>query len=262
MIDSTRGRVDVTKKGINCFRFQFVLSTCLSPGTSPTALPSARTQMISGWGFPLAWHSTTAPVPFEKSTRFGGSLTNTGPIDSSSAQATAGKRGTRSVRRSASTSQSRSNGNPPACSLRATCNAAIEGNWLIETVNGTRNFCCVSFSLAYHPSGPGYATPTFNWRVANCSKQQVAGLLLNNMLSTSRDHKGETAMRDSFSASEISSHPKGVRIRATNSPLFHSLPIRSIDYSSSDSLVFILNLEISARSRLHNNPSFHLRTIL
>ena len=63
-------------------------STCLSPGTSPTALPSARTQMISGWGFPLAWHSTTAPVPLEKSTRFGGSLTNTGPIDSSSAQAT------------------------------------------------------------------------------------------------------------------------------------------------------------------------------
>lgn len=64
-------------------------NTCLSPGTSPTALPSARTQMISGCGFPLAWHSTTAPVPFEKSIRFGGSLTNTGPIDSSSAQATA-----------------------------------------------------------------------------------------------------------------------------------------------------------------------------
>lgn len=67
-------------------------NTCLSPGTSPTAVPSARTQMISGVGCPLAWHSTTAPVPFEKSTRFGGSLTNTGPIDSSSAKTTANKR--------------------------------------------------------------------------------------------------------------------------------------------------------------------------
>ena len=49
---------------------------------------------------------------------------------------------------------------------------------------------------------PGYTTPTFNWRVANCSKQQVAGLLLNNMLSTSRDHKGDV-MRDSFSVAEM-----------------------------------------------------------
>lgn len=54
-----------------------------------------------------------------------------------------------------------------------------------------RNFCCMSFSFIYRPSPPGYATPTFNWRVANCSKQQVAGLLLNNMLSASRDHKGD-----------------------------------------------------------------------
>lgn len=75
-----------------------------------------------------------------------------------------------------------------ACLLSSLCHLQREGGRLIETVNGTRNFCCVSFSLAYHPSGPGYATPTFNWRVANCSKQQVAGLLLNNMLSTSRDH--------------------------------------------------------------------------
>lgn len=69
--------------------------------------------------------------------------------------------------------------------------------------------------------------------------------------------KGETGTRDSFSASEISSHPKrGSNSRYEFEPLFHSLPIRSIDSSSSDSLVFILNL---ARSRLHNNPSFHFR---
>lgn len=59
--------------------------TCRNPGTSPTAVPSARIQIMSGCGFPLAWHSITAPVPFEKSTRFGGSLTKMGPMVSSSA---------------------------------------------------------------------------------------------------------------------------------------------------------------------------------
>lgn len=148
--------------------------------------------MISGWGFPLAWHSTTAPVPFEKSTRFGGSFTNTGPMDSSSAQATVEKREKRFNGRTHWILRGAISIVPPARLFRrATCNAATEGDRLIETVNGIRNFCCVSFSLAYHPSAPGYATPTFNWRVANCSEQQVAGLLLNNMLSTSRDHKGD-----------------------------------------------------------------------
>lgn len=155
--------------------------------------------MISGWGFPLAWHSTTAPVPFEKSTRFGGSLTNTGPIDSSSAQATAKKRRNNSVKLKRWTHRILTGGggrgaisirsagsSPPPCHLQRGHRTG-----LIETVNGIRNFCCVSFSLAYHPSAPGYATPTSNWRVANCSEQQVAGLLLNNMLSASRDHKGD-----------------------------------------------------------------------
>lgn len=59
--------------------------TCRNPGTSPTAVPSERTQIISGVGFPLAEHSTVAPVVFEKSILFGGSLINTGPIVSSSA---------------------------------------------------------------------------------------------------------------------------------------------------------------------------------
>lgn len=76
-------------------------------------------------------------------------------------------------------------------SLCNEADATISEDQLIETVSDKRNFSCVSFSLAYHRSPPGYATPTFNWRAANCSKQQVAGLLLNNMLSTSRDHKGD-----------------------------------------------------------------------
>lgn len=62
--------------------------TCRNPGTSPTAVPSARIQMISGLGLPLAVHSTIAPVVFEKSTRFSGSLINIGPIVVSSSQKT------------------------------------------------------------------------------------------------------------------------------------------------------------------------------
>lgn len=96
--------INLIKSAVNLSRHQFQYTylskilirkqvktwqnTCLNPGTSPTAVPSERTQMISGCGFPLAWHSTTAPVPFEKSIRFGGSLTNTGPIDASSAETT------------------------------------------------------------------------------------------------------------------------------------------------------------------------------
>jgi hypothetical protein len=48
--------------------------------TSPTAVPSLRTQMISGGGIPLARHSTTEPVEFEKSIRLSGSLMKTGPF--------------------------------------------------------------------------------------------------------------------------------------------------------------------------------------
>ncbi|GBP44661.1 hypothetical protein EVAR_44189_1 [Eumeta japonica] len=55
------------------------------PGTSPTAVPSPRTQMTSGAGEPRAAHSTTAPVVLLKSTLFGGSFMKIGPKDSSSA---------------------------------------------------------------------------------------------------------------------------------------------------------------------------------
>lgn len=55
-------------------------NTCRNPGTSPTAVPSLRTQIISGGGDPFALHSTTAPVELEKSIRFSGSLVNTGPF--------------------------------------------------------------------------------------------------------------------------------------------------------------------------------------
>lgn len=48
--------------------------------TSPTAVPSLRTQMISGGGIPFARHSTTDPVEFEKSIRLSGSLIKTGPF--------------------------------------------------------------------------------------------------------------------------------------------------------------------------------------
>lgn len=58
--------------------------TCRKPGTSPTAVPSARTQKTSGVGDPRAAHSTVAPVVLLKSTRFEGSFMNIGPIVSSS----------------------------------------------------------------------------------------------------------------------------------------------------------------------------------
>lgn len=61
-----------------------LVGTCRSPGTSPTAVPSDRTQMTSGGGDPRAAHSTTAPVVLLKSTRFGGSFINIGPMVSSS----------------------------------------------------------------------------------------------------------------------------------------------------------------------------------
>lgn len=48
--------------------------------TSPTAVPSLRTQIISGGGEALARHSTTDPVEFEKSIRLSGSLMKTGPF--------------------------------------------------------------------------------------------------------------------------------------------------------------------------------------
>lgn len=61
-------------------RLENLILTCLNPGTSPTAVPSLRTQIISGGGLPLARHSTTDPVEFEKSIRLSGSLINTGPF--------------------------------------------------------------------------------------------------------------------------------------------------------------------------------------
>jgi hypothetical protein len=57
-------------------------NTCLSPGTSPTAVPSLRIQIISGAGLPFALHSTTAPVELEKSILFNGSLEKIGPFRS------------------------------------------------------------------------------------------------------------------------------------------------------------------------------------
>lgn len=45
---------------------------------------SLRIHIISGGGFPLARHSTTAPVEFEKSIRFNGSLVKIGPFKSAS----------------------------------------------------------------------------------------------------------------------------------------------------------------------------------
>lgn len=65
-----------------------MILTCRKPGTSPTAVPSARIQIISGLGLPLAVHSTMAPVVFEKSTLFSGSLMNIGPIVVSSSHKT------------------------------------------------------------------------------------------------------------------------------------------------------------------------------
>lgn len=65
--------------------------TCRSPGTSPTAVPSDRTQMISGVGDPRAAHSTVAPVVLLKSTRLAGSFMNIGPIVSSSHSTDPGK---------------------------------------------------------------------------------------------------------------------------------------------------------------------------
>lgn len=53
--------------------------TCLSPGTSVTGLPSALIHRISGRGLPVAAHSTTVPVVFEKSMRLAGSFKKTGP---------------------------------------------------------------------------------------------------------------------------------------------------------------------------------------
>lgn len=64
----------------------FGLLTCRNPGTSPTAVPSDRIQMISGDGFPRAVHSMTEPVVLEKSTLLGGSLMNIGPTVVSSHQ--------------------------------------------------------------------------------------------------------------------------------------------------------------------------------
>ncbi len=61
--------------------------TCLRPGTSPTAVPSDRSQIISGAGFPLTVHSNVAPVLFEKSILLGGSLMKVGPTVSSSPRA-------------------------------------------------------------------------------------------------------------------------------------------------------------------------------
>lgn len=58
--------------------------TCRNPGTSPTAVPSARTQNTSGVGDPRAAHSTVAPVVLLKSTRLRGSFMNIGPMVSSS----------------------------------------------------------------------------------------------------------------------------------------------------------------------------------
>lgn len=70
---------------MDCKNIHLVIwDTCLNPGTSPTAVPSARTQMTSGAGDPRAAHSTTAPVVLLKSTRFGGSFMKIGPIVSSS----------------------------------------------------------------------------------------------------------------------------------------------------------------------------------